>query len=179
MKALDVTSVLFLTLVFASPSVGEAQARQVLQPGARCGDQPDAAIVTFEDANLEARIRSALSVGARQDLTCGLVSGLTRLDAGHAGIASLVGIQNLTSLTFLALRNNSITDINALSGLTGLTYLTLRDNSITDIQPLLDNANNGGLGSGDRVFLSGTNVSCMDVTLLIAKGMDVIGIAPC
>ena len=107
MKTLDITSVLLLTLVLASPSAGEAQARQLLQPSALCSDQPDAAIATFEDANLEARIRSALSVGAQQELTCGLVSGLTRLDAERAGIESLVGIQNLTSLTFLSLRRSS------------------------------------------------------------------------
>ncbi len=71
MKTLGVTSVLFLTLVFGSPSVGEAQARQVLQPSALCRDQPDAAIATFEDANLEARVRSALAVSPQQDLTCG------------------------------------------------------------------------------------------------------------
>ena len=136
MKTLDVTSVLLLTLVLASPSAGEAQARQVLQPSALCSDQPDAAIATFEDANLEARVRAALSVSPQQDLTCGLVSGLTRLEAERARIASLVGIQNLTSLTILDLEENSISDITALSGLTSLQGLDLEENSITDISPL-------------------------------------------
>ena len=78
MKTIGVTSVLLLTLVLASPSAGEAQ---VLQPSELCSDHPDTAIATFEDANLEARVRSALSVGEQDDLTCRLVSGLTRLDA--------------------------------------------------------------------------------------------------
>ena len=51
----------------------------VLQPSELCSDQPDAAIATFVDADLEARVRSALSVGDQEDLTCGLVSGLTLL----------------------------------------------------------------------------------------------------
>ncbi len=134
MKTLGVTSVLLLTLVLATPSVVEAQ---VLRPNQLCSDHPDAAIATFEDANLEARVRAAVSVGAQEDLTCGLVSGLMDLDAERAGIESLVGIQNLTSLTFLSLHENySISDISALSGLTSLTHLDLDTNSLTDISPL-------------------------------------------
>ena len=133
MKSFGVTSVLLLVLIVAGPSAADAQ---VLRPGELCRDHSDAAIATFEDANLEARVRSALSVGAQDDLTCGLVSGLMVLDAGQAGIASLVGIQNLTSLTNLNLDRNSITDLSALSGLHSVTDLSLYDNSITDIHPL-------------------------------------------
>ena len=68
---------------------GDSSEAQIL----RCSDQPDAAIATFEDANLEARVRFALSVGDQEDLTCGLVSGLTTLDANFSRITSLVGIQ--------------------------------------------------------------------------------------
>ena len=165
MKCFGVTSVLLLTLVLASPSAVEAQ---VLQPNQLCSDQPDAAIATFEDASLKARVRSALSVGAQDDLTCGLVSGLTDLMAQNAGIESLVGIQNLTGLTHLDLLVNSITDISALSGLTSLTYVDLNNNpDFNDIQPLLDNT---GLGPGDQVFLANTNVGCTDVAALQAKG---------
>ncbi len=130
----------------------------VLQPSELCSDYPDYAIATFEDANLEAKIRTALSVGAQEDLTCGLISGLTYLTANNAGIASLVGIQNLTSLTFLALFANSITDISALSGLTSLTTLYLFANSITDISAL------SGLTSLRNLWLynnSMTNISAL------------------
>lgn len=74
-------------------------------------------------------------VGAQEDLTCGVVSGLTALNASHAGITSGVGIQNLTGLTSLSLRYNSITAISPLTGLTGLTRLDLDGNSISDIGP--------------------------------------------
>ncbi|MCH7856751.1 MAG: leucine-rich repeat domain-containing protein [Gemmatimonadetes bacterium] len=133
MKSFGVTSVVLLTLVLTSPA---AVGAQVLQPGELCGDNADVAIAMFEDANLEARVRAALSVGAQDDLTCGLVSGLTRLAAAQAGIGSLAGIQNLTGLTDLGLGTNSITDISALSGLTSLERLRLDSNSITDINPL-------------------------------------------
>ena len=108
----------------------------VLQPTELCSDNPVTAIATLEDANLEAAVRTELGVGAQDDLTCGLVSGLSELAAEQAGLTSLVGIQNLTSLTILGLNFNSITDISALSGLTSLTILGLSDNSISDISAL-------------------------------------------
>ena len=102
-----------------------------------CSDQQDAAIVTFEDANLETAIRAELLVGVSARLTCGLLGTLTNLTAGSAGIASLVGIENLTGLTTLWIRDNSITDISALNGLTRLTFLAISDNgNISDISAL-------------------------------------------
>ena len=115
---------------------GDGQVRPVLQPSELCSDEPDTAIATFEDANLEARVRAALSIGADEDLTCGLASALTVVDAPAAEIESLVGIQNLTSLRILRLHGNSITDIGALSGLASLTQLDLQANSITDVSVL-------------------------------------------
>jgi Leucine-rich repeat (LRR) protein len=234
-------------------------ATPVLQPSELCTDFPSTAIATFEDANLAEAVRAALSVGAQQDLTCGLISGLTVLNVRDVGIGSLEGIQNLTSLTELLvfgdsitdvsplsgltrltvlavvsnritdisplsgltnltalalqgntisdisalsglasltgvdlsgntisdisamsglssleelwLLNNSITDISAVSGLTSLTVVALSVNSgLSDIQPLLDNP---GLGAGDIAYLMQTNVTCTDVALLEAKGVDV------
>ncbi len=230
--------------------------RLVLQPTELCSDHPDYAIATFADATLEGRVRTTLLIGGQDDLTCGLVSGLARLEA-RGGVGSLAGIQNLTGLTELDLRSNSITDVSALSGLTNLTWLVLFNNSITDISPLsgltslttlvlqgnsitdisavsgltevwqlilsensitdisplsgltsltalyLDGNSitdirvlsrmtglrdlalennpdltdiqpllyNTGLGSGDRVFLKNTNVSCPDVAALAARGV--------
>ena len=101
-----------------------------------CSSQPATAIVTFEDANLQVEIRAALGIGAQEDLTCGLVSGLTTLEAPLAGIMILAGIQNLTSLTTLDLDANSLFNISDLGGLTNLTDLSLRNNSITNLGPL-------------------------------------------
>ena len=189
MKTFGVASMLLPTLLLVSLSAGEAQ---VLQPSQLCSDHLDAAIATFEDANLEVRVRAALSAGEQDDLTCGLISGLTALDAQNAGIASLVGIRNLTSLTELRLRDNSITDISAVRGFTSLTELSLNNNSITDISavsgltsltqlwlgsnPISDIQSllgNTGLGAGDTVDLRYTDVSCPDVAALEAKGVTV------
>jgi hypothetical protein len=137
----------------------------VLEPQESCRDYPAHAIVAFEDAMLEAmvRLRAEYQLGTSldADLTCTLVAQLTRLSNGQANveIASLVGLQNLTGLTELALGdavsvsdvgpvaalqgltylhlgNNSIVDIGPLSGLTNLTLLSLRDNMVSDVTPL-------------------------------------------
>ena len=100
-----------------------------LQPGELCSDYSDASVATFEDANLEAAIRTALGVGGPDDLTCGLISGLTELTADGVSITSLVGIQNLTGLLGLHLTNNPITDLSPLSGLTNLTTINLNRGS--------------------------------------------------
>ena len=193
MKSSGVTSILLLTLIFGSMSSGQAQVRPVLRPGELCSEQVGAAVATFEDADLEAAVRAALSVGTQEDLTCGLVSELTALTAENSEIESLVGMQNLTGLTNLELNANSITDISPLSGLANLTIVGLVNNSITDIsalreltnlsalrlqsnpdlrivQPLLDNP---GVGAGDRIGLGGTDVRCADLTVLAANLVNV------
>ena len=45
-----------------------------------CSSQRASAIVTFEDARLESMVRRKLGVGVQDDLTCGLISGLSRLE---------------------------------------------------------------------------------------------------
>ncbi len=125
----------------------------VLQPGELCLDQSDAAIPTFEDENLQSAVRAAVSVGAQNHLTCGIVSGLTDLAAVEAQIESLVGIQNLTSLTTLDLWKNSITDIRALSGLTSLTFLSVGGNSVSDINAL------NGLTSLRTLYINANSIT--------------------
>ena len=114
---------------------GSCLDQEILSPDELCSNHPGSAIATFEDANLEVAVRRSLGVGVQEPLTCGLLGTLTNLGkwARYAGIRSLVGIQNLTSLTILNLDTNSITDISPLSGLTSLNHLNLSNNSITDV----------------------------------------------
>ncbi len=139
-------------LLFFQTGCGIFGPGELLEPGQLCSDHSDDAIPTFEDAALAEATSLALEQSRppsglfetrdRLDLTCGRISGLTSIDAVFSSedrfdrIASLVGIQNLTSLEFLFLWDNSITDITALSGLTSLTQLTLASNSISDISAL-------------------------------------------
>ena len=108
----------------------------VLEPGQSCSGQSTFAIVTFVDTNLEVAIKTGLAVDAQADVTCGELSGLRELLGAAAGIESLAGMQNLTSLRTLTLDGNSVSDIDPLSGLTSLSFLSLSSNSISDIAPL-------------------------------------------
>ncbi len=50
---------------------------------------------------------------------------------------------------------NQVQDITSLSSLQNIHQLDLRYNQIQDIHPLIQNALNGGIGTGDVVFLIG------------------------
>ncbi len=132
--------------------------RTLLEPSELCSDHGNSDIATFEDPNMERAVRDWSGVDARNDLTCGLVSGFEGITFHGYGITSLVGIQNLTSLDGLELGNNLITDISPLSGLTSLTFLDLRVNSITDISAL------GGLTRLSELTLG--NNSITDISAL-------------
>jgi internalin A len=115
---------------------GDPLAPLTLQPGDLCSANPDSAIGTFTDLNLESAVRRALLVGGQANLTCDLLSGVTEVAGRSTGVESLVGIQNLPSLTNLDLSFNSIADVGPLSGLTNLTDLNLFTNLVADISAL-------------------------------------------
>ncbi len=105
------------------------------------------------------------------------LSGLTNLQdlsLRNNSISDVSALSGLTSLTRLALRYNNITDVSALSGLIGLRWLYLHDNRISDLAPLIANT---GLGSGDRVFVSGNPLSAISINTHIpalqSRGVDV------
>ncbi len=138
-----------LGLAYCSTAWGQ----QVLQPTDHCRDFAAADIVSFADAVLEQEVRDALSLGPQDNLSCSLAAQLSNLDASGTGARrsvsgspewqdpehvfhDLSGIQNLTGLTDLALRNRGLTDISPLAELTGLINLNLHTNWISDISPL-------------------------------------------
>lgn len=130
-----------------------APAQQVLQPSDNCRDHSASSIVTFADTVLEREVHEALSLGPQDSLSCYQAAQLTTLNASGAGARrsvsgspewqdpehlfhDLSGIQNLTGLTDLALRNRGLSDISPLAGLTELVNLNLHTNWISDIRPL-------------------------------------------
>ena len=175
MRRFVVASALLLAWALTSASAGEAQ---VLKPDELCSDYPASATATFADADLEAAVRAALSIGARENLTCGLVSGMTAFSASGPGpvrfvsgspewpdpdhgFEDLTGMQNLTGLTRLTMNNRWIADISALRGLTNLTVLNLHTNWISDLGPL------SGMTKLTSLFLSENPIS--DISAL--RGM--------
>ena len=89
----------------------------------------------FADWNLESVVRQVL--GRPQGL---LISEdfahWTRLKAESKDINSLAGLEHLTALYWLELRDNQIVDVNPLANLTNLEYLWLTSNQIADVEPL-------------------------------------------
>ncbi|MBO1320622.1 leucine-rich repeat domain-containing protein [Acanthopleuribacter pedis] len=93
------------------------------------------------DASLLNCIRETLGLVGSQPITADLVNGLTRLDcfcresttAPDNGIFDLTGIQFFTSLQYLNLSSNFISDVRPLSGLTQLQYLNMSGNTVTDL----------------------------------------------
>jgi internalin A len=125
------------------------------------------------------------------------LSNVVEFSLDYTGISDLTGLGGMTSLIDLDLQSNEISDITQLTGLTtieelnlagqvgtplltdisplqglvNLTNLQLHTNgALTDISPLIANT---GIGSGDLVVLTFTNVSCADVMTLRMSGATV------
>ena len=89
--------------------------------------------VNIPDANLRAKIESALNKQTGDSISEVEMGTLTSFSANSSTISDLTGLEHATNLTSLSLYINSISDISAVAGLTKLTSLSLRDNSISDI----------------------------------------------
>ncbi|MCD8509713.1 MAG: leucine-rich repeat domain-containing protein [Bacillus sp. (in: Bacteria)] len=87
------------------------------------------------DEGLEAAIRLEINYEKGEIRPDQLVD-IQSLRIRGAGIESLDGIQYMTSLVSLDLRDNEITDISLLADLTRLQELNLRGNQISNIEAL-------------------------------------------
>ena len=139
---------------------------------------------------------ASLSLGSNavSDITpLGSLTSLSVLGLSNNQVSDLQPLASLTDLGVLHLTGNQVTSLDALSGLTGLFTLRLSENQISDVTPLAgltslqilalaSNPNlvdiqalidNAGLGSGDRVDLTGTGVPCPAVEALRAGGATV------
>lgn len=108
--------------------------------------------VRFEDPALERAVRGQVVLDEGEPLQASDVAQIERLwvewpdDADR--IESLAGIEALTGLTYLNLRDHDVQDLQPLAGLTNLESLSLDRNRITNLEPL------AGLQRLDRLVLS-------------------------
>ena len=122
-----------------------------------------------------------------------LCRNLQWLDLADNRVSDITPLATLTNLTYLSLDSNEITDIAPLAGLFNLDQLILTNsydtdhpgNQIWNLEPLVTNAENGGLGSGDSVTLDSRTLTDPDtdeipqviaaqLDLLVQHGVDVI-----
>ncbi|RKU32418.1 hypothetical protein C6496_24015 [Candidatus Poribacteria bacterium] len=111
-------------------------------------------------------IVSAVDVDSVEDVTPAHLATISALSLNSTGITTLKtgDFAGLTSLQYLYMNRNSISDISALEGLTALRWLSLSRNSISDVSVL------SGLTSLKRLQLNNNSIS--DVSAL----EDLIGL---
>ncbi len=114
---------------------------------------PAEVIVDIPDANLRAKIESALGKTSGATISETEMETLTTLNAQAASINNLTGLETATNLTTLILGDNSVSDISALAGLTNLAELQLWDNNITNFSSL------SGLTNLSKLYLWGNSIS--------------------
>ena len=86
--------------------------------------------LVFPDAILQRCVNGNALPGAT-------VSQMVTLNCNVAGgIASLVGIEQLTALVSININNNQVVDVTPLSTLTSLWWLAFRNNQVVDVAPL-------------------------------------------
>gem|GEM_PF-848196 len=96
------------------------------------------------------------------------LTSLTQLDLSDNQVGGIAALVNLTNLTYLSLHANQISDISLLANFTDLMWLYLQNDLITNIYPLTQN---GGLGTGDRVYLGGNPLSEDSINIYIPELM--------
>ena len=108
-------------------------------------------IVEFNNADLEAAVRSALRITKGYPvLKDKIKADLTRLTATRKEIVNLTGLEEATGLTTLDLGDNAIVELTPLQNLTSLTTLDLADNAIVNLTPLQNLSNLTSLDLDDN-----------------------------
>ena len=77
---------------------------------------------------------------------------------------SLDGLEGLTTLTALSVYECELVDISTVATMSSLDYLYLSFNNITDISAL---GANTGLGEGDELHMHENDYSCYDPVIAL------------
>jgi len=89
--------------------------------------------VYFADPNLKEAVERELWM---VDPTPADMLHVTQLYAGSSDIRDLTGLESATSLTYLNVSHNLISDVSILAQLGNLQTLILNNNAIVDVSPL-------------------------------------------
>ncbi len=138
-----------------------------------------AQVVHIPDRNLRVAVRESLNLLPGVPLTRAAIRSLTSLDAAKRGIVNLTGLEQATSLTFLALHNNDISDLRPLTPLVNLTFVRLHGNQINDVSPLAN------LTEFTTLLLSANNITNIgplanltQLTTLALDGNNITDVSP-
>ena len=143
----------------------------------------------LNNANNQGAIRSISGLSQLQNLTrlnlenneiqnTSALYSLRNLEVlimGGNDIENTGDLERLNKLEVLNLFDNDIDNIGGLAGLLNLRYVELGNNDISEIEPLVRNANAGGLGEGDEVRLfNNRSISPAQVQTLRNEGVTVL-----
>ena len=119
------------------------------------------------------------TVGVRDLSPLNELTSLSQLHIRFNSIMDLGPLRGLTSLTRLNLAGNAIVDLTPLSGLTNLTWLAVNENQIIDVAPLA-----GLTKIGDKLWLYGNRITDLSpiggltgVTWLIAHDNQITNLS--
>ena len=139
---------------------------------------PNTAAVNIPDANLRAKIETALGKTSGDPISAAEMATLTSLSAQDASISDLTGLETATNLTELQLWDNEISNISAVAGLTNLTKLYLWGNAITDISHVAALTNLTDLRLGENSIANVSAVAALtNLTHLYLRENSVSDIA--
>ncbi len=135
-KALGIVLVAVMVLTMAACGAPAATTTPV--------SSVSAAVVTFADPVLEAKVRAAMG-RPEGDITAAEAEAVTEMNfdiewqidvSEETPITDLGGLEYFNNLKALNLSSHAVTDISPLAGLTKLTSLSLSGNPVIDISPL-------------------------------------------
>ncbi len=132
------------------------------------------ATVHFPDPHLEAVIRLSLDQ-PEGSLSKSQLATITHLEAPHAGIRDLTGMNHLVGITSLNLAGNRVTDVSPLSRLRVLKSLDLTDNAMVHLEEIgfarlskLPHLKELNLAHNVRRHADGSSERLQDISLLRA-----------
>ena len=99
-------------------------------------DRLPGAVVHIPDPNLRAAIAESLGKSPNAPITVQEMGGLERFRATNRDVQDLTGLQFLTNVNHLDIRDNQISDLSPVAGLINLRELKLSRNSISDLSPV-------------------------------------------
>ena len=128
--------------VIAALGISTLFREPIREPLSESISEPETNGIQWKDAALEAKMREITGI-ASGDIMISDVENITELNLSNPDdatddvkIKDISALSNLTRLTSLNMKNNSVSDVSALGGLTNLKALRLLNNQISDISAI-------------------------------------------
>ncbi len=138
-----------------------------------------AQVVDIPDPKLRVAITEALGIAQTAPITQNALRNLGEINAPNKNINTLTGLEFATSLTWLHIAGNRITDLSPIANLTTLEHLLMWGNPISDIAPLVNLTNLKSLNAaGCRITDISPLVNLTQLTTLNLRTNRIVDVSP-